>query len=130
MATHTGNEGRVVIGGAGVVGEVRSFSVEAISDTIETTTMGLTARRYTPSLRNWTGSFDVYWDESDVGQAGIQNGANVTVTFSPSGQESGDVFYIGNAIITGVSIGSSFDGLVESTVSVQGRNNLQENRYF
>jgi hypothetical protein len=121
MATHTGTEGRVVIGGAGIVGELRSFSVEAISDTIETTTMGLTSRRYTPSLRNWTGSFDVYWDENDVGQAGIVNGAEISISFRPEGQDAGDVFYSGAGIITSVSLGSSFDGLVESSISIQGR---------
>lgn len=130
MATHTGREGKVVIGGAGVVGEVRSFSVEDASDTIETTTMGLTSRRYTPSIKGWSGSFDVYWDADDVGQSGFGIGSQASVTFSPAGQDSGDVFYIGSGIITGITIGSSFDGLVESTVSVQGRNNLQQNQYF
>jgi hypothetical protein len=121
MATYKGSEGKVVIGGAGVVGEVRSFSVEAISDTIETTTMGSETRTYTPSLRNWSGSFDVFWDAEDVGQSGIVIGSDVSISFRPEGQDSGDVFYSGAGVITNFSTNSSFDGLVESSVSIQGR---------
>jgi len=120
MATHKGSEGTVKVG-ANAVAEIRSFSIEESADTIETTTMGDTARTYTSSLTSWSGSLDVYWDETDTtGQGALVNGAEVTLSIYPEGDTSGDTYYSGGAIVTGVSISSSFDGNVEASISVQG----------
>ena len=45
MATHTGSEGTVKVG-SDAIAEIRSFSIEESADTLETTTMGDTARTY------------------------------------------------------------------------------------
>lgn len=120
MATHKGSEGTVKVG-ANAVAEIRSFSIEESADTIETTTMGDTARTYTSSLTSWSGTVDVYWDETDTtGQGALVNGAEVTLNVYPEGDTLGDTYYSGSAIVTGVSISSSFDGNVEASISVQG----------
>ncbi|MEL0015561.1 MAG: hypothetical protein VW715_10125 [Rhodospirillales bacterium] len=120
MATHTGSEGTVKVG-ANAIAEIRSFSLEESADTLEDTTMGDTARTYKSSLTTFTGSVDVFWDETDTtGQGALTIGASVTLNVYPEGDTAGDTYYTGTAIVTGVTRSSSFDGLVEASITVQG----------
>lgn len=120
MAVHKGSEGTVKVG-ANAIAEIRSYSLEESADTLETTTMGDTARTYLPSLSTFSGSVDVYWDEADTtGQGALTIGAEVTLNVYPEGDTSGDVYYTGSAIVTGVTRSGSFDGMVEASISVQG----------
>lgn len=126
MATHTGSEGTVKVG-SNAIAEIRSFSIEESADTLEDTTMGDTARTYKSSLTNYTGSVDVLWDETDTtGQGALTIGAEVTLNLYPEGDTSGDTYYTGSAIVTGRTINSSYDGLVEMSISVQGNGALSE----
>lgn len=120
MATHAGSEGTVKVG-ANAIAEIRSFSIEQSADTLEDTTMGDSARTYKPSLTTFTGSVDVLWDETDTtGQGALTIGAEVTLNLYPEGAASGDTYLTGSAIVTGRTINSSYDGLVEMSISVQG----------
>lgn len=120
MAVHKGSEGTVKVG-ANAIAEIRSYSIEETGDTIETSTMGDTARTYVPSLTSWSGSVDVYWDETDTtGQGALTTGTEVTLNVYPEGDTTGDAYYTGAAIVTGVSRTASFDGLVEASISLQG----------
>jgi len=126
MATHTGSEGTVKVG-SDAIAEIRSFSIEESADTLEDTTMGDTARTYKPSLTTFTGSVDVLWDETDTtGQGALTIGASVTLNVYPEGDASGDTYYSGSAIVTGVTRSSSFDGLVEASITVQGNGALTQ----
>ena len=126
MATHTGSEGTVKVG-SDTIAEIRSFSIEESADTLEDTTMGDTARTYKSSLTTFTGSVDVFWDETDTaGQGGLTIGASVTLNLYPEGDTSGDTYYSGTAIVTGRTINSSFDGLVEMSITVQGSGALTQ----
>ena len=126
MATHTGSEGTVKVG-VNAIAEIRSFSIEESADTLEDTTMGDTARTYKSSLTNYTGTIDVLWDETDTtGQGALTIGAPVTLNLYPEGDTSGDTYYTGAAIVTGRTINSSFDGLVEMSISVQGSGALSQ----
>ena len=120
MAVHKGSEGTVKVG-SNAIAEIRSYSIEETGDTLETSTMGDTARTYVPSLTSWSGSVDVYWDETDsTGQGALTVGAEITLNVYPEGDTSGDTYYTGAAIVTSVSKTASFDGLVEASVGVQG----------
>jgi hypothetical protein len=120
MATHAGSEGTVKVG-SDAIAEIRSFSLEETADTLEDTTMGDTARTYKSSLTTFTGSVDVFWDETDTaGQGALTIGASVTLNVYPEGDTAGDTYYSGSAIVTGVTRSSSFDGLVEASITVQG----------
>ena len=120
MATHTGSEGTVKVG-TDAVAEIRSFSIEETADTLDDTSMGDTARTFKPSLTTYTGSVDVLWDETDTsGQGALTIGAEVTLNLYPEGDTSGDTYLTGTSIVTGRSITSSHDGLVEMSISVQG----------
>lgn len=119
MATHTGSEGTVKVG-SDAIGEIRSFSIEETADTLDDTAMGDTARTYKSSLTSFSGSVDVLWDEGDTGQTALTIGASVTLNLYPEGDTTGDTYMTGTAIVTGRSISSSHDGLVEMSISVQG----------
>lgn len=120
MATHTGSEGTVKVG-ANAIAEIRSYSVEETADTTEDTTMGDTYRTHKTTLKSWSGSIDVFWDETDTtGQGGLTVGSEVTINFYPEGSTTGDSYKAGTAIVTGKTITASLDGMVESTITVQG----------
>lgn len=120
MATHAGSEGTVK-SGANAIAEIRSFSLEESADTIEDTTMGDTSRTYLTGLKTFSGSVDVFWDETDTnGQVSFSVGASVTLAVYPEGATSGDTYYSGTAIVTGRTITSSFDGMVEASFTLQG----------
>lgn len=124
MATHKGSEGTVKVG-TNAVAEIKSYSLEESSDTLEDTSMGDSARTYKPSLTSFSGSLDVFWDETDTsGQGALSIGSEVTLNVYPEGDTAGDTYYTGSAIVTGVSRSASFDGLVEASISVQGNGAL------
>lgn len=120
MASHAGSEGTVKVG-ANAVAEIRSFSVSETADTIESTVMGDAARTYKASLKSFSGSLDVYWDETDTnGQGALTVGSEVTIGFYPEGATTGDTYMTGSAIVTGLTVNSSFDGMVEASITIQG----------
>lgn len=126
MATHKGSEGVIKVG-ANSVAEIRSYSIEESADTLEDTSMGDSARTYKTSLTSFSGSLDVFWDETDTnGQGALTIGSEVTLNVYPEGDTAGDTYYTGTAIVTGVSRSASFDGLVEASISVQGSGSLTE----
>lgn len=126
MAIHKGSEGTVKVG-SNAIANIRSYSIEESADTLEQTIMGATSRAYVASLSTFSGSVDVYWDETDTnGQGALTVGAEVTLNFYPEGDASGDTYYTGTAIVTGITRSASFDGNIEASISVQGDGALTE----
>lgn len=126
MATLTGNSGTVKVG-ANAIAEIRSFSVDETADTIESTSMGDTYRTFEASLKSWNGSVDVFFDDTDTnGQVALTVGSSVTVNFQVEGSTTGDHLLSGTALVTSRTINSSFDGLVEASLSLQGDGALTE----
>ena len=126
MATHAGSEGTVKVG-SNAIAEIRSFSVEETGDTIDNSSMGDTARTYIAGLKTYTASIDCLWDETDTtGQGAMTVGSTVTLNLYPEGATTGDIYYTGSAIITGRTITSSYDGLVEMSITCQGSGALTQ----
>ena len=126
MSSHKGSEGIVKVG-SNAVAEIRSYSIEESADTLEDTSMGDSAKTYKASLTSFSGSLDVFWDETDTsGQGALSIGSEVTLNVYPEGDSAGDTYYTGSAIVTGVSRTASYDGLVEASISVQGNGALTE----
>jgi predicted secreted protein len=122
MATHTGSEGTVKVG-ANTIAEIRSYSLEETADTVEDTAMGDTYRTHKTTLKSWSGSIDVFWDETDTnGQVAMTVGSEITANFYPEGASAGtsEKYFTGTAIVTGKTVTASFDGMVESTITLQG----------
>lgn len=132
MAILTGNNGVVKIDNASgtptAVASVRNFTVEVTSDTIESTTMGVDVRTYLKGLSSWSGSADVYFDP-----ANYTGGASVIAALNPTGINVGsspitvELYlndtagkFAGECIITGFTVNSSMDGMVEASISFQG----------
>ena len=127
MATLVGNDGAVTLNSVAVAA-VRNFTIDITADTIETTTMGSDARTYVRGPSSYSGSLDVYFDPVNF---------NGNVHFNPTSGTVGQnnysgVFYLrqdatddiaftcSSMVVTGYSINSTYDGLVEASISVQG----------
>lgn len=113
MAVHKGSEGYVKVG-LNTVAEVRDWSLSESADTIETSSMGDSARTYVAGLTSATGSVAVHYDETDTtGQGALTVGSEVTLSL----YVDADTYATLSAIITEAGVSSSFDGLVEGSFS-------------
>lgn len=124
-----GNAGVISVDGTNVA-EVRNYSIEMTTDTIETSTMGAanSGRTYVKGLSTFSGSADVYFDATHFTTAdldGLVNGdvgaSSVALIVYPEGTGAN---WSGNIIVTGYSLTASFDGLIEASVSFQGDGQL------
>ena len=120
----TGENGVVKIG-SDAVASVRSFTIDQEQAVVEKTVMGDGSRTYLPSLNQFSGSMDVYYLDDDTAQSAIlaniqaSNASVVAIELYPSGTSSGAKLS-GNIIVTGHSITSTMDGVVESSITFQG----------
>lgn len=120
MATHAGSEGKVFIG-SNQVAEVKSWSLEVTSDTVDASIIGTSWRKNQATIKSWSGSFDAFWDETDTqGQGMLVAGSTVTLNLYPEGNASGAKYWSGDAIVTSISYSGAFDGIVEASFSFTG----------
>ena len=129
MATLTGNNGALTVNGNSVAA-VRNFSVEMTADTIETSVMGTDVRTYLNGMSSFSGSADVYFDAADFDTyestfnptAGLVGASGVAVKFyiQENYSSTSDYAFTGNVIVTGYTVNSSLDGMVEASISFQG----------
>lgn len=128
MSLLTGNNGVVKIDNAGgtptAIAAVRNFSVEQTADTIEKTIMGNDARQYLKGLSSWSGSADIYFDAGDISAvaalsitSGAVGSAPITVELYLSDTSNK---FSGEAIITGYTVNSAMDGMVEASIAFTG----------
>jgi len=129
MATLTGNNGTIAVNGQ-VVAATRNFSVEMTADTIETSVMGTDTRTYVRGLSSYSGSADIFFDDtffdtnettfnptaSNVGSTPI----NVKFYLDYAAGSGNDTVFTGSAIVTGYTVNSTMDGMVEASISFQG----------
>jgi len=125
MATFAGKDGIVKIG-SNTIGEIRSYSIEQTMDTIEDSSMGDADRTYVASLKSFSGSMDVYFDEADAGQLDVQVGDTGTINVQMEGDTTGDHQLSGAILVTGRTITAAFDGMVEASLTFQGTGALTE----
>jgi len=110
-----------------VFGEIRSWNLEETVDTLDATVMssstGFIFRDLLPSFKTWTASVDFIYNPADVGQGNVylKAGNTVNVGVFPEGDVIGDEVWGGKAMITSITQTASYDGLVDCTVSLDGR---------
>jgi len=125
----TGESGAIkfdVTGSPALAGSVRNFTIEQTTQTIESTVMGSGWRNYESGLKDWTGTADFYLVDSDTTHDALIaaiGAAPATLELYPSGTTTG-IKLSGEVIVTGVSITSSFDGMVEMSCEFQGTGSL------
>lgn len=135
---HSGSTGIVYIGSTAVA-SIRSFSLEETQETIDATTMnvgGVAYRTNKPTFKSWSGSIDVFWttqddDTAPDGQVDanallVPGSTEVTIHFWPIGDDLNELGYQGPALITGRTISSSVDGMVEASITVIGTGPVTE----
>jgi hypothetical protein len=129
MAILTGNDGKVRVGTTDLAA-VRSFSIEQTADTIETSVMGVDVRTYVKGMSTWSGSADIYFDETETStlsstlnmcaSAHAVGGAASAIKLVLADGGGDDKWYSGNVLITGYTVNSSMDGMIEASISFQG----------
>ena len=133
MAILTGNNGVVKLdasvgGSVAVIANVRNFSIELTRDTIETTTMGVDVRTYLTGLSSWSGSADIYFDPAaSTGTIATHTVLNPTSGTVGSATLSVELYladtagkFSGEVIVTGFTVNTTMDGMVEASISFQG----------
>lgn len=126
MATNIGKNGAVYVG-VNAVAEIKEWTLETTSETVDHTKMGDDWMTHTATQKSWTSSFTAFWDPSDTtGQQALVEGASVTLNLYPTGNTSSNVEWTGTATITSVSKTASFDGMVEASFSAMGDGPLVE----
>ena len=127
MATMTGRDGAITIN-AKSVAAIRNFSVEMTADTIEATVMGNDTRVYKKGMSTFSGSADIYFDPSEFDTdeatfnptAGLVGASGVAGKFYLDQDATNDIVFSGDIIVTGYTVNSSMDGMVEASISFQG----------
>ena len=123
MATKLGREGLIKLSST-TIGELRNYALTHSSDTVEDSVLGDTYRTRLASMKTFSVSGDLYWDEGDAGQLLITIGSSVTLNLYPEGASTGDVYYSGAAIVTQFNVSASFDGVIEGQISFEGNGPL------
>ena len=101
--------------------EVTGWTLTQSSSTIENTELSDTTRSYLSGLSEYSGTVDCHWDETDSnGQVACTIGASVALYFYPEGSTSGDTYFSGTSLVTGITRNASVDGLVEISLTYQG----------
>ena len=115
MANHTGTSGLVKVG-TDIIAEVRSFTLNTTSELLEDTTLTDTSKTYQVGKKGATVSVECFWDETDTsGQIAIAEGNSVVLNLYPEGADSGDYYFSGTYLISGNSISTPTDGIIEAT---------------
>ena len=120
MTTMTGQNGVVSVGSSNIA-EVRGFTLDQTSDTIDASAMGDTYREYKTGMIDASGSMDLLFDTSHsasiVGE--MINQAQVEVILYPGGNTSGLQSIPFNAQLTGFNMESTMDDMVSASATFQ-----------
>ena len=85
MAYATGSDAVIKIG-SDTLTQCSAFSIDKTVDNAETSAIGTTSKTFVNTLDSWTGSLELFYDESDTATAAILtaavgNSAAVSVSF-------------------------------------------------
>ena len=123
MATYRGQDGvfqAITTGGPlASTNNLKSWSIEEGTDSIETTVMGNTSKTFTTGIKSWTASCEVLYDLSNAVQADLVIGETVDIKIFPN-TSSQTESYAGTGIVTATSQSGALGDMVNSSVTVQG----------
>ena len=123
MATYKGQDGvfqAITSGGTlAATNNLKSWSIEEATDSIETTVMGNTSKTFTTVIKSWTASCEVLYDLSNAVQADLVIGETVDIKIFPNTSSQTESF-AGTGIVTATSQSGALGDMVNSSVTVQG----------
>lgn len=110
-----------------VLGQLRSWSFDDTVETLDTTVMngaasGFVFKNTMPSFKSWTITVDFIYDPADAAQgtATLKAGNDTEISLYPE-SDSESASYIGTGLITSLSRSASFDGLIECSLTIEGK---------
>lgn len=113
MAHLAGKSGDVTTAGSSI-GDVRSWTLDYTVDTLDTTDMDDDGvRAYLPGCSGWSGTVEALKD-------GAPDAIGSEVALELLESDTSGQKWTGQAIITGVHVATSFDGVVTYTYDFQG----------
>ena len=124
MAAAAGKGGTVTYA-AGNVATLREWSLDVTNDTLDVTsftTAAPTWKEVIAGLSSWTGSLSGTFDPASTGQNNLITDSLVPVSAAvvlEKDQTNGGK-YSGNALISGLSVGTVIDGLVNMSWDLNG----------
>jgi len=120
MAFQHGKNSYLSVDGTVISSYTDSCSLDRSIDTSETTAFGDDDRTYIAGLRSSTFTASGHWDATGDGVLiGADDGATVAFVYGPEGNDSGDVQYSGNAILTSYNQQSGVGDKVAWSASFQ-----------
>ena len=120
MANHKGSEGTVHVG-TSAIAEIKSINLSESMNLIDDTNIGDTAKTFQSGTTEWEGSVDCFWDETDTnGQVALTIGSSVTIKFYLEGATTGDTYYSGTGLVTGITRSSAIDSMVDASFTLKG----------
>jgi hypothetical protein len=123
MATYKGQDGvfqAITTGGTlASTNNLKSWSIEEATDSIETTVMGNTSKTFTTGIKSWTASCEVLYDLSNAVQADLVVGESVDIKIFPNTSSQTESF-AGTGIVTATSQSGALGDMVNSSITVQG----------
>lgn len=125
MATYNGKDGvfqAITTGGSlATVTNLKSWSVEQTTDSIESTVMGATgdAKTFTTGMSSWTASCELLYDLSNAVQADLVIGESVDIKIWPNTVSQAES-WAGTGVVTSTSQSGALGDLVGSSITVQG----------
>ena len=123
MATYKGQDGvfqAITTGGTlASTNNLKSWSIEEATDSIETTVMGATSKTFKTGIKSWTASCEVLYDLSNAVQADLVVGETVDIKIWPNTVSQTESF-AGTGIVTATSQNGALGDMVNSSITVQG----------
>ena len=123
MATYKGQDGvfqAITTGGTlASTNNLKSWSIEESTDSIETTSMGDTSKSFVVGQKSWTASCEVLYDLSNAVQADLVVGENVDIKIWPNTTGQSESF-AGTGFVTSTSQSGALGDIVGSSITVQG----------
>lgn len=126
MAVKSGKSG-VIKDGTGIIGEVRSYTLNQTAEVVDATSFGAgTWRKSVPMFNSWTGELEAFYDPADARQSAFTIGSTVSIEVCPTGDTSGEPVFSGDAVVTSRNVSGSVDNLVMISLSLTGVGELVE----
>ena len=113
MSEVAGKSGSITC--TGLTAGVKAWTLNLVGDALETTDYAdAGVRTFIVGCKGWTGTCEGNWDTANTITVGDEIAALVLSIVGATEK------YTGKAIVTGISVSSSFDGVVTASISFQG----------